>query len=66
MAANKTVPIGAPSDYVEDSEFAISKVSFGYILTPLGSALLFFGFGAYFQLWGGGDLSSVALVMIHT
>jgi hypothetical protein len=54
--------VGAPSDYVEDTDFSISKVSFGSILTPVGSVLLFFGFGAYFQLWGGGDISSVALV----
>lgn len=50
-------------EYMEfDKEFAISKVSFGSILTPVGSFLLVFGFGAYFQLWGGGDLSSLALI----
>eukprot|EP00798_Chlamydomonas_sp_ICE-L_P015610 gene15610-21715_t len=56
------IPSGGPDDYVPDDEFSISKVSFGSILVPTGSVLLFFGFGAYFQLWGGGDLSSVALV----
>lgn len=61
-AGNAPIPVAAPDAYVPDSEFSISKVSFGSILTPVGSALLLFGFGAYFQLWGGGDISSVALV----
>lgn len=51
-----------PVEYIPDSEFSISKVSFGSILTPLGSFLLLYGFGAYFSLLPGTDLSPVMLV----
>lgn len=51
-----------PVEYVPDSEFNISKVSFGSILTPLGLALVVYGFGAYFTLLPGTDLSSVLLI----
>lgn len=50
------------TELVPDEGFAISKVSFGSILTPLGSFLLTFGFGAYFNLIPGGDISSLALI----
>eukprot|EP00195_Chlamydomonas_chlamydogama_P013039 CAMPEP_0202902264 /NCGR_PEP_ID=MMETSP1392-20130828/16755_1 /ASSEMBLY_ACC=CAM_ASM_000868 /TAXON_ID=225041 /ORGANISM="Chlamydomonas chlamydogama, Strain SAG 11-48b" /LENGTH=283 /DNA_ID=CAMNT_0049589005 /DNA_START=115 /DNA_END=966 /DNA_ORIENTATION=- len=52
----------APVEYIEDTEFNISKVSFGSILTPAGSFLLVYGFGAYFALLPGGDVSSIMLV----
>ncbi|KAG2482561.1 hypothetical protein HYH03_018520 [Edaphochlamys debaryana] len=49
--------------FVEDKEgFSISKVSFGAILSPVGITLLVWGFGAYFQLLPGGDLSSLFLI----
>jgi hypothetical protein len=51
-----------PDALVKDADFAISKVSFGSILTPVGSALLVYGFGAFFQLLPGADLSSVMLI----
>lgn len=49
-------------ELVPDSEFAISKISFGSILTPLGCFLLVYGFGAYFMLLPGSDLSSLMLI----
>ncbi|GAX76622.1 hypothetical protein CEUSTIGMA_g4068.t1 [Chlamydomonas eustigma] len=51
-----------PVEYVDDKEFSISKISFGSILVPAGSALLAYGFGAYFALLPGGDVSSILLV----
>jgi hypothetical protein len=51
-----------PVEYVQDSEFNISKISFGAILTPLGLALMVYGFGAYFTLLPGTDVSSVLLI----
>lgn len=45
-----------------DSEFSISKISFGSILTPLGVGLLTYGFGAYFTLLPGADFSSLMLI----
>ena len=50
------------SDYVEDNGFILSKVSFGAILTPVGVGLLTYGFGAFFQLLPGADLSSLMLI----
>ncbi len=52
----------APVTYIEDTEFNISKISFGSILTPLGVFLLFYGFGAYFMLLPGADVSSIMLI----
>lgn len=51
-----------PVEYVEDSDFSISKISFGSILTPVGVGMLTWGFGAYFTLLPGADLSSVVLI----
>ncbi|GLC39680.1 hypothetical protein PLESTB_001861300 [Pleodorina starrii] len=51
-----------PVEYVDDSEFSISKVSFGSILTPVGLGLLIWGFGAYTTLLPGADLSSLFLI----
>ena len=45
-----------------DSEFSISKISFGSILTPVGLGLLFYGFGAYFTILPGFDVSSIMLI----
>lgn len=49
-------------DYVQDTEFNISKISFGSILTPLGLGLMVYGFGAYFTLLPGTDISSILLI----
>lgn len=45
-----------------DSDFSISKVSFGSILTPVGLTLLGYGFGAYFTLLPGGDVAALLLI----
>ncbi|PNH00697.1 hypothetical protein TSOC_013465, partial [Tetrabaena socialis] len=56
-------PAAASSiEYIDDTEFSISKVSFGSILTPVGLTLLGWGFGAYFLLLPGADLSSLLLI----
>lgn len=39
-----------------------SKVSFGKVLTPVGVALLTYGFGAFFGLLPGADVSPIMLV----
>jgi len=61
-APGHTAVGAAPDALVQDADFAISKVSFGSILTPVGTALLVYGFGAFFQLLPGADLSSVMLI----
>jgi hypothetical protein len=61
-AASPAPPAGAASELVPDSDFAISKISFGSILTPLGVGLLVYGFGAYFMLLPGADVSSIMLI----
>ena len=38
------------------------QVSFGTILTPLGLGMLVYGFGGFFQLLPGGDVSSLLLI----
>ena len=38
------------------------QVSFGTILTPLGLGMLVYGFGGFFQLLPGGDISSLLLI----
>ncbi len=45
-----------------DNEFSITKISYGSILTPLGVVLLGYGFGAFFQLLPGGDISPLMLI----
>lgn len=52
-------PLG---ELVEDKDFAISKISFGTILTSVGIPALVWGFLAYFTLLPGADLSSVILI----
>lgn len=39
-----------------------AQVSFGSILSPVGVGLMVYGFGAFFQLLPGGDLSSLMLI----
>jgi hypothetical protein len=38
------------------------QISYGSILTPVGVGLLCYGFGAFFQLLPGADLSSLMLI----
>lgn len=38
------------------------QVSFGSILAPIGLSLMVYGFGAFFQLLPGGDVSSLMLI----
>lgn len=38
------------------------QISFGAILVPLGLGMLFYGFGGFFQLLPGGDVSSLLLI----
>ena len=38
------------------------QISFGSILTPIGVGLLVYGFGAFFQLLPGSDVSSLLLI----
>ncbi len=37
-------------------------MSFGTILSPLGIGLMVYGFGAFFNLLPGGDVSSLLLI----
>lgn len=68
-AEPSTAPPAAPpaavprsaSDFIAE-EFSASKISFGAILTPIGVGLLTYGFGAFFQLLPGADLSSLMLI----
>lgn len=55
-------PAAAPVEYMPDGEFSVSKISFGSILTPVGVGLLVYGFGAYFTLLPGADVSSIMLI----
>eukprot|EP00892_Ulva_mutabilis_P009835 jgi/Ulvmu1/7223/UM035_0009.1 len=52
----------AGNDLIPDENFSIAKVSFGDILAPVGVGLMVFGFGAYFSLIPGSDISGVALI----
>lgn len=54
--------ISESADFVEDNSLRIEKISFGAILTPLGVGLLAYGFGAFFQLLPGTELSALMLI----
>ena len=41
---------------------ACTQISFGKILTPLGLSMLTYGFGSFFNLLPGGDVSSLLLI----
>lgn len=50
-------------DLVDVEEgFSITKVSYGSILAPTGVGLMVYGFGGYFDLLPGGDISSILLI----
>jgi hypothetical protein len=61
-APASTSAFAASAELVPDNEFSITKVSYGSILTPIGVGLLTYGFGAFFQLLPGADLSSLMLI----
>jgi hypothetical protein len=51
-----------PAGFVREEPLRIERVSFGSILTPVGLGLLIYGFGAFFQMLPGGDVSSLLLI----
>lgn len=57
-----TAAAAAPAEYVPDNEFSITKISYGSILTPVGLGLMVYGFGSYFTLLPGTDISSILLI----
>lgn len=61
-AAPQPRPTLSEQQLVPDAEFSITKVSYGSILTPLGVGLLTYGFGAFFLLLPGADISSLMLI----
>lgn len=50
------------SGFINAEPFRIERISFGSILTPVGVGLLVYGFGAFFQMLPGGDVSSLLLI----
>ncbi|KAK9812808.1 hypothetical protein WJX72_004172 [[Myrmecia] bisecta] len=50
------------TDFIEDTSFRIEKVSFGSILSPIGLFLLSYGFGAFFGLLPGQDVSPLLCI----
>jgi hypothetical protein len=61
--SSSTSASSSSQQYVDDAgSFSITKVSFGSILTPVGLGLLIYGFGAYFTLLPGTDISSILLI----
>jgi hypothetical protein len=57
-----TVQSTGSTDYIKEEGFKIERISFGSILTPVGVSLLVYGFGAFFQMLPGGDVSSLLLI----
>ena len=52
----------ADTELVPSSGFRIEQISFGKILSPIGISLMTYGFGAFFGLLPGGDISSLLLI----
>jgi len=50
------------TELVPSSGFRIEQISFGKILSPIGISLMTYGFGAFFGLLPGGDISSIMLI----
>ena len=50
------------TELVDSSGFRIEQISFGKILSPIGIGLMSYGFGGYFGLLPGGDISSIMLI----
>ncbi|KAF6255432.1 hypothetical protein COO60DRAFT_1535269 [Scenedesmus sp. NREL 46B-D3] len=62
QTASTPATSAAGQELVQDSEFSITKISYGSILTPVGLGLMIYGFGAYFTLLPGTDISSILLI----
>ena len=60
VAASSTTADG--TELVDPSGFRIEQISFGKILSPIGIGLMSYGFGAFFGLLPGGDISSIMLI----
>lgn len=56
-----TIPEGKPIDCARLCA-TLLQISFGKILTPLGVGMLTYGFGSFFNLLPGGDVSSLLLI----
>lgn len=56
------VQAGSSGEYIQSQDFRIEQVSFGTILSPIGIGLMGYGFGAFFGLLPGGDVSSLMLI----
>ena len=50
------------TELVDASGFRIEQISFGKILSPIGISLMVYGFGSFFGLLPGGDVSSLLLI----
>jgi len=61
-SSSSSAAAAAPAELVPDTEFSITKISYGSILTPVGLGLMVYGFGSYFTLLPGTDLSSLLLI----
>lgn len=59
-AASSTAADG--TELVDPSGFRIEQISFGKILSPIGISLMVYGFGSFFGLLPGGDISSLLLI----
>lgn len=57
-----TSATASDADLVDSSGFRIEQISFGKILSPIGIGLMTYGFGAFFGLLPGGDISSIMLI----
>jgi hypothetical protein len=62
QTASAPATSAAGQELVPDTEFSITKISYGSILTPIGLGLMVYGFGAYFTLLPGTDISSILLI----
>eukprot|EP00775_Hariotina_reticulata_P003216 gene3216-3493_t len=61
-SSSTTAKAVAADELVQDTDFSITKISYGSILTPVGLGLMVYGFGSYFTLLPGTDLSSLLLI----
>lgn len=57
-----TSATASDAELVPASGFRIEQISFGKILSPIGISLMVYGFGAFFGLLPGGDVSSIMLI----
>lgn len=60
-SASSSISTTSGKTIVPDNDFTLAKVSFGVIGLGLGSALLSYGFGAYFTILPGSEWSAIML-----